>query len=176
MPPSLENLAISGNDDVMLVPRLGLFIGKYFTLKISILNQYRTQSLEMKWKLLPTMTTRTLYHCFRCCYYDTTMPRRVAAKIVSDAVAKSQLANAYYLARRSRLQQLSQVEERKLVSALSNQSEPFGWSLTTGCRVSEVSTGWRISLRKRPGGKSKVKSDRKRSKEYQSQIAAKMIE
>ena len=124
----------------------------------------------MKWKLLPTMTTRTLSHCFHCCY-DTTMPK-VAAKIVSNAVAKSQLANVYYLARISRLQQLSEVEERKLVSALSNKSEPFGWSLTTGCKVSQVSTGWRIGLRKRPGGKSKVKSERKRSREYQSQIAA----
>jgi hypothetical protein len=99
------------------------------------------------------------------------MPR-VAAKTVSDAVAKSQLANAYYLARRSRLQQLSEVEERKLISALSNKSEPFGWSLTTSCKVSQVSTGWRIGLRRRPGGKSKIKSERKRSREYQSQIAA----
>jgi hypothetical protein len=64
VPPSLEHFAISGNDDVLLVPHLSLFKGKYFTLQISILIQYRTQSLEMKWKLLPTMTTRTLCHCF----------------------------------------------------------------------------------------------------------------
>ena len=90
------------------------------------------------------------------------MPR-VVAKIVSDAVAKSQLANAYSLARRSRLQHLSEVEELKLVSALSNQSELFGWSLTASCRVSQVSTGWRISVRRRKGGDPIAKARARRA-------------
>jgi hypothetical protein len=122
--------------------------------------------------MLPTMQRRTFCHCFHCCY--DTMMTRVAAKIVSDAVAKSQLANTYYLARtRSELQQLLEVKERKLVSALSNQSETFGWSLTSSCRVSQGLIVWRIGLRRRRnGGKAKVKSERKKSREYQSQMTA----
>jgi hypothetical protein len=125
----------------------------------------------MRWKLLPTMLTRTLCHCFRHCY-NTTMPRGTA-NIVSDAVAKSRIANVYHLARRSRLQQLSEIKEYKLVSALANQLEPSGCSLTANCQVFPISSGWRIRLCRRNGGKSKVRSESKKSCQYESQIAAK---
>jgi hypothetical protein len=101
----------------------------------------------------------------------------VVPKLVSDAVAKSQRANIYHLARRSRLQQLSEVEQRKLISAMAEQLEPFGWSLTSYCKVFPVSiyaaiAGWRIRLLKRKGGKTKAKGQEKKSRQYESQIAA----
>ena len=59
--------------------------------------------------------------------------RSKAAKLVSASVAKSQQANIYHLARRSRLQQLTEVEERKLVSALSNELTTH--QILSGCFV-----------------------------------------
>jgi hypothetical protein len=64
---------------------------------------------------------------------------------------------------------------------MANQSEPFGWSLTSSCKVFPVSregtiAGWRIRLLKlkREGGrKSKVKGQEKKSRQYESQILAK---
>jgi hypothetical protein len=105
----------------------------------------------------------------------------VTPKLVSDALANSQQANIYHLARRSRLQQLSEVEQQKLISAMADQSEPFGWSLTSSCKVFPVSrdgtiAGWRIRLlklkRKGGGRKSKVKGQEKNSRQYESQILA----
>jgi hypothetical protein len=49
----------------------------------------------------------------------------VTPELVSDAVANSQPANIYHLARRSRLQQLWEAEQRKLISAMANQSETY---------------------------------------------------
>jgi hypothetical protein len=104
------------------------------------------------------------------------MPK-VKPKDVSDAVAKCQQSNIYHLARRSRIQAPSQVELRKLCSALANQSEPFGWTLTSSCKVFPVITGgvivgWRICLIKRKGERSKVRGQEKKSKVFASQIAA----
>jgi hypothetical protein len=104
----------------------------------------------------------------------------VTPKLVSDAVANSQRTDIYHLARRSRLHQLSEVEQRKLISAMANQSEPFGWSLTSSCKVFPVSrdgpiTGWRIrllKLKRKGGRKSKVKGQEKKSRQYESQILA----
>jgi hypothetical protein len=99
-------------------------------------------------------------------------------KLVSDAVAKSQQANSYHQARRSRLHQMSKVEERKFLSALSDQMDPFGWCLTYSCKIIPVKrderiTAWRIRLLKRGGGKSsKYKGQEKKSSEYESQLAA----
>jgi hypothetical protein len=62
--------------------------------------------------------------------------------------------------RRSPLQNLPEAKQRKLVSAMANQSEPFGWSLTSSCKVFPVSidgtiAGWIIRLLKlkRKGGR-----------------------
>jgi hypothetical protein len=74
------------------------------------------------------MAMITLCHCFHP--YCISIMSIVTPKLVSDAVANSQRANIYHLARRSRLQQLLEVEQRTLISAMANQSEPFGWSLT----------------------------------------------
>jgi hypothetical protein len=90
---SLEDYAISKNDEVLFVPRLRLIIGHYFTPQICILIQYGTLSQKMRWKLLPTMPMNTVCHCSHH-HYDTRMPRQVAAKIVNNAVANSQLSNA----------------------------------------------------------------------------------
>jgi hypothetical protein len=93
-------------------------------------------------------------------------------------VAKSQQANSYHLARRSRIHQMSEVEERKFLSALSNQMDPFGWCLTASCKIIPVKrneriAAWRIRLLKRRGGKSnKCKGQEKKSSEYESQLAA----
>jgi hypothetical protein len=102
-------------------------------------------------------------------------------KLVSDAVVNSQQANIYHLARRSRLQQLPEVKQRKLISVMANQSERFGWSLTSSCKVFPVSregtiAGWRIrllKLKRKGGRKSKVKGQEKKSRQYESQILAK---
>jgi hypothetical protein len=101
----------------------------------------------------------------------------VAPKLVSDAMDNSQRANIYHLARRSRLKQLLEVEQRKLISVMANQSESFGWSLTSYCKVFPVSrdetiAGWRIHLLKRKGGETKVKGQEKKSRQYESQITA----
>jgi hypothetical protein len=63
---------------------------------------------------------------------------------------------------------------------MANQSEPFGWSLTSSCKVFPVSrdgtiAGWRIrllKLKRKGGRKSKVKGQEKKSRQYESQILA----
>jgi hypothetical protein len=91
------------------------------------------------------MAIITLCHCFRL-YCISTMSI-FTPKLVSDDVANSQRANLYHLvARRSRLQQLSEVEQRKLISAMANQLEPFGWSLTSSCKVFPISRDGPVTI------------------------------